>query len=300
MLFISAGAFSQTEVKATLDTNSIIIGDQIAWRLQVDVEPGTDVLFPVYVDSVVNNVEMLEAYLPDTLSDEAGKLTIEKKYLITCFDSGAYFMPSAPVVLNMKDTVFSEALFLGVNTVAIDTAQAIKDIVMPYDVPFALSPLLKKIIYISMSALLLAVILFFGIRYYRKNKPEEEEPEVYIIPHEHALKRLAELQQKALWKENKHKENQSELTDIIREYIEYAYKVPALEMISDDIIEAMRQKGLANEQQAQLRQMFSLADLTKFAKHIPLDAEHEHAVESAFAFVKATSAVVSEPEETNN
>lgn len=297
--FVAYSVSAQTAVEASLDTNALVIGDQTFWRLLLEVDDGTDVLFPVYTDTLVDKVEMLEAHAPDTLSDDDGKLKIEKRYLITSFDSGAYFLPPAPVIVNMKDTLFADRLFLGVNTVSVDTAQAIKDIRMPYDVPFALSPMAKKILLISAVVLLLAVAGYFLYRYYKRVKTgDAEEPESLVDPREFALGKLYDLQHQQLWKQQKHKEHQSLLTDTVREYIEYVYDVPALEMISDEIIEAMRQRNLNIKQLTVLRELLSLADFTKFAKYVPLDAEHEKAIESAIAFVEETSVSVnSESEE---
>ena len=93
--------------------------------------------------------------------------------------------------------------------------------------------------------------------------------------------KLNELDEKLLWQNNKVKQYYSELTEIIRNYIERELKVPALEKTSDEVIEMLRDFNDAEsiettkENIEKLKDLLREADLVKFAKSKPLAPEIE-------------------------
>jgi hypothetical protein len=140
--------------------------------------------------------------------------------------------------------------------------------------------------------LIIAGVISFAVYYYKKKKKKEpifrlpQKPK--LPPHEIALKELEELRDKKLWQNNKIKEFHSELTEIIRKYIEGRFGIPALEMISDDIIESINRLDIDNRKKEELTEMLRLADLVKFAKESPLPSEHDLSFNNALDFVKGT------------
>lgn len=96
-----------------------------------------------------------------------------------------------------------------------------------------------------------------------------------------------ELDEKLLWQNNKVKEYYSELTEIIRGYIERELKVPALEKTTDEIVEALKDFNDAEtiitseETIKKLKELLQEADLVKFAKSKPLAIEIERDREDA-------------------
>ena len=129
----------------------------------------------------------------------------------------------------------------------------------------------------------LAIIAFWIYWFViRKRKIEEEEPTYRLLePYEEAMFKLNELDEKLLWQNNKVKQYYSELTEIIRNYIERELKVPALEKTSDEVIEMLRDFNDAEsiettkENIEKLKDLLREADLVKFAKSKPLAPEIE-------------------------
>ncbi|PIE99005.1 MAG: hypothetical protein CR961_01375, partial [Polaribacter sp.] len=107
----------------------------------------------------------------------------------------------------------------------------------------------------------------------------EEKPK--IPPYELAIQELKALDEKLLWQNNKIKEYYSELTDILRTYIEDEFGVPALESTSDEIVKKLsrlhRKKQIIapNETLNRLSKLLQTSDLVKFAKMKPLSDEIE-------------------------
>ncbi|MBO5332461.1 MAG: hypothetical protein J6A72_08765, partial [Alistipes sp.] len=83
----------------------------------------------------------------------------------------------------------------------------------------------------------------------------------------------------------------STLTDILRTYIDGHFAVGAMEMTSDEIIEAMRTVELPQKSAMDLTQILREADLVKFAKAMPEAEENEAAFAAAWDFVEQTRPV---------
>jgi hypothetical protein len=83
------------------------------------------------------------------------------------------------------------------------------------------------------------------------------------------------------------KEYYTKLTDTLRRYIEERYGFSAMEMTSAEIIERLTASG---DQQGldELRQLFTTADLVKFAKYSTMINENDANLVSAIDFINHT------------
>ena len=112
-----------------------------------------------------------------------------------------------------------------------------------------------------------------------RTKKKAVAPKVYIAPIKEALQRLLELDEKELIKQNKVKAYYTELTDILRTYIEKDIKIPALESTTNELIETITdfndssKLGISNDTIKHLKKVLQNADLVKFAKSKPLIEE---------------------------
>ena len=104
----------------------------------------------------------------------------------------------------------------------------------------------------------------------RKKKTEAYQ----IPPKEKALMRLKALLKNELWKKHQFKLHYSEATDILRHYLEDAWKIEAMEQTTDEIL-YQTHKIFESEINDELRNILQEADLTKFAKFTPSE---EHAI----------------------
>ena len=133
-------------------------------------------------------------------------------------------------------------------------------------------------------------------RWYEKNRnPEEEpiDPELLRPADEVALEKLDAIKAQKIWKDGKVKEYQTELTDVVREYIGRRFDVQSTEKTSDETLRAMKpliEKDLFGK----LSKMLQLADLVKFAKWHTTPDENESALTTAYEFVQETKEVQSD------
>ncbi|MCZ2102263.1 MAG: hypothetical protein LC107_12090 [Chitinophagales bacterium] len=141
---------------------------------------------------------------------------------------------------------------------------------------------------------ILGVLLIIYLLKNRKHKPREVEIQIEpsIPAHEKALTALQVLKGKRLWQDGHIKAYQSELTNIIRQYLEDRYQVKALEMTTDEISSALERTDFEAKYKAALREILQVADLVKFAKAIPSDDIHESFMYKAIDFVEHTKEVM--------
>ena len=82
------------------------------------------------------------------------------------------------------------------------------------------------------------------------------------------------------------KEFYSEVTGIIRRFLEDQYDLLALESTSDEILVQLKQVPEAQSSLGEFRSFLTTADLVKFAKYLPGPEENEHELKRAFHFVR--------------
>ncbi|MBI3500602.1 MAG: hypothetical protein HY063_02320 [Bacteroidetes bacterium] len=316
-LLIATFSFSQNiTVTASLDTNAILIGKQAKLKLRIDYQTDkgdVKIDFPKIGDTIIKQIEVvrqskIEKFIPD--SNDLGRFAQQQTFIISSFDSGYYAIPPFKFFLNGDSSkpIVTEALLLTVNTVPVDTTKNIKDIKPPIEVPFSWKEYLPYVYWgIGALAVLAGIILL--IRYYLKKRKKKPLPEIIvpkIPPHITALERLEKLREEKLWQQGKLKEYHSELSDILRQYIEHRFYIHAMEQVTDEIMYSFRTADVSEELKMKLRQILFLSDLVKFAKEQPLPNENEQSIINAFEFVNATKTEVaaavnsSQQPETNN
>ncbi len=289
---------SSVEVHAVIDSSTIRIGAQtkldIYLKYNSAEHKNLDVFWPIIEDTLKKGLEVVSVSPIDTTIPDKTKPHIIQQHqqlVVTSFDSGAYYIPPFKFIIN-KDTanpLLTEPLHLIVNTVVTDTSLAkVKDIKAPFDEPFDWKWYLSYAYY-GIAILVGLCLLIWLIRKLMKKKPVEVIIEQPKIPaHVTALASLEKIKTDAIWKENKIKEYYSEITDAVRLYIEERFNINALELTSDEIIRIFKTQVVDNDSKAKLTQILSLSDFVKFAKQIPIEAEHTLTLNNAFDFVKGT------------
>ena len=307
LLLLSLGSVAQ-EIKATatLDSNSILIGQQR--KLQLSVEYRADkgqhiaVHFPEVCDTLRKEVEVVSQSKIDTVvsKNDPFLFRLTKTLYITSFDSGYWAVPPFRFTVNSDtNAVLTDALLLQVSTVAVDTTQAIKDIKGIYAQSYTFMDWLKDhmyAVYITLAAILVILLsIYFIRRYMKRPAPVVVVEAPKVAAHIVALGKLEQLRSEKLWQEGKIKLYYSSLTDILREYIENRFKIQALEQTTEEILYGFRNVAIDEESKMKLKQVLVLADLVKFAKEQPVAAENEQSISNVYDFVNGTK---KEEEET--
>ena len=298
-------------VSARFDRDSVFIGDQFHIEVTVEKDMMQMVDFPTLTgDESAGNVEFLGEFPVDTLSGDGRRQTIAKRYLLTVWDGGVYNLGRMPVLYldkNVVDTLYTaDSLLVKVGTYDID---------LKIHQPFDIKPLRRiRLLFgeiggwftLALGVVALLVIGAWFVTKYRHRIPLLGGERPRVPPHVEAIRRLEALRNQKLPQNGKHKLYWSGLTDILREYLDGRFGVGAMEMTTDETLAALdfpRREGLVDDKRYKdLGALLRTADLVKFAKLTPDDAESEAAYYDAYYFIEETKPVVAEkrPEDIEN
>lgn len=299
-VFASLGGLSaqSVTVDATIDSLQILIGEQAKVKLQVSLDADKRAYFPVYKDTLVRGVEILDVAKMDTQLLNGGKRALlTQEYTITSFDSALYYLPPMEVMVDSM-RYRSKALALKVFTVPVpldeenpDDFFGPKTIMNP---PFAWEDW-----YLIIACIVLFVpfvlLLVYLVKRIRDNKPiiRKVKVEPKLPPHQLAMQEMERIRGEKIWQKGESKAYYTELTDAIRTYIKERFGFNALEMTSTEIIEKLLEFK-DKEAISDLRSLFQTADLVKFAKHNPLMNENDANLINAIDFINETKEVEDE------
>ncbi|MDR2126071.1 MAG: hypothetical protein LBP63_04510 [Prevotellaceae bacterium] len=287
----------------SINKDTILIGDHITLSVKYKFNPYLIASFPQLKDTVVPGVELVRELPVDTLRNQNIISEYVKKYIITSFDSGHYYI-MFPIIVEKPDdtgnadTIASNMVHFHVNTIPVDTlTYKMYDIKAPISYPLTL----KEILFWIFAAIIIISLVIAAIILYKrwKNKqPLFGKAKPKIPPHIVAFKELSVLRTEKLWQQGKIKLYYTRLTDIIRKYTEGRFSIPAMEKTSDEILADIK-KNKIDEMYSfdRLREMFYTSDLAKFAKYQPDASENEESFKTAFEFVTNTQP---KEEETEN
>ncbi|MBK8502026.1 MAG: hypothetical protein IPL46_07360 [Saprospiraceae bacterium] len=275
-------SLGQVTFTCSVDSNQMLIGDQRLLHLNVK---GKVDFVPDTISFIAWQKLGIETLSKQTWQNE-GSDGYHQMVKIAAFDTGYLRLP--PLILpfqsdQVTDTAYSNDLVLEVSGITIDSTglAPIKPILRE---PFTFRDAMPYVI-----ALLLGLFII-GLIFLHKKKatPAPVIVEVLIPPDEIALADLQKLRTKKLWQAGKIKDYQSELTHIVRAYIEARYHIPALESTTSEILEFTLLKELDKSLHQDLNQILNIADLIKFAKARPDIGIHEEFMQKAESFVHAT------------
>lgn len=270
IIFCLGSMVSIAQVTTSVDTTKIRIGEQITYQIQVDVDSTDLVVFPE--GQTFSPLEMIESYTVDTTKTDS-KFQLIKSYGLTQFDSGAYTIPKQKIVIG-DNTIFTDSLKVDVFTVAVDTTkQKLYDIKPMIEVEKASGDWWK---YLLIGLLVLALIAFVLYWLIWRKKPLTEEEEIALLPpYDRAKLALEKLDQTDYLQNEELKDYYSELTFIIRKYLDEKVYDRALESTTDELVDRLNllrdanQIELSNDDINNIKTILKRADLVKFAKSAP-------------------------------
>ncbi|MGL4853499.1 MAG: hypothetical protein ACRC3Z_12815 [Phocaeicola sp.] len=284
----------QVTVDASIDSLTLLIGEQAKVKLEISLDADKTLQLPLLKDTLVRGVEVLDVAKPDTqyLNDRK-RMLITQEYTITSFDSALYYLPPLEILVN-NESYRSQALALKVYSIPVDTLnpeaffgpKTIRKVSLTWgDVS-------------TMVWLLLLMIALGAFGYYLfmrwiDNKPiiRKIKVEPKIPPHQLALNEIERIKGDKSLRANDPKAYYTELTDVLRTYMEERFGFSALEMTSSEIIEHLK-KVNEKESVRELMSLFQTADLVKFAKHAPLMNENDMNLVNAVEFINETKVEV--------
>ncbi len=327
---LSQDAKLQSRIGATISADSVMIGDRFTLSIDVEQDVMQVVVFPTFdfastsVDSgsaegaaddkgaeasatPKPNIECLEEHPVDTIRRTGRLLHLRKRYTMAAFDEGIYSLGRPRVLCidkNRVDTLeAANNIKVVVSTFLIDsTAKGVLDFKPQKHLPFRFGEISGYLTAALIVAAIIALAIWILARHLAKRGKSLADlfrPEPPLPPHIVAISALEDLHNRKLWQNNMHKEYYSALSEILRTYLDGQFGVGAMEMTTDEIIEAIKSMALPQKSAMDLVSLLRDADLVKFAKALPEASENEEAYAKAYYFVEETKPVEESDDESD-
>ena len=256
-----------TRYKFQLDSTTIMLGDQTV----LAIEPSA--IYPSLEDLTNNDIVAVNQWIDSANGNFCTALT--------SFEEGEHWLHVGvdSVLITVKDVP------------NVDTTNTnIRDIANILRQPYTFGEIAKVVGIVLGILALVAAIIFIVIRI-KQHKPIITIPQAPPLPADvRALDALETLRQQQLWQQGRVKEYHTQLTDIVRNYLEETYSIPSTEMTSDQTLDAFHScSAYTEDASSQLQQMLQTADMVKFAKSQPQPYQHDLSMTQAVNFVKLTA-----------
>ena len=257
-------------VKATIDKDSILIGQPIQLMLEATVPdnipfawPGTDTL---------PHFEWLEKGKVDT-TVRPGQRYYRQYFTITSFDSGSWAIPRLTFLAGTK-RVMTDSIRVFVGYTKLDPSKDFHDIKDIIDVP---NPWARWIPWIVAGVTVLSLALVVWLIQKRKVIRQLIIRQVpRLSPLEEAMKQLDELAKQQLPVNGAIKTYYTRLNEIFRVYLFRRLGIHSLAETSEELITQLRGSFTAAQQFDSVAETLRMSDFVKFAKYQPGIADTEH------------------------
>ena len=268
LLFGTVNCQNLPKINSGVISSTISIGEQINYFLNVEVDSVQIIEFPEKLK--IAPMELLEIFPTDTQKVK-NRYLLTKKYSLIQFDSGYYSIPPQRVLINGFSKL-SDSVKIEIKDIIVDTLKQNLFQIKPLNiVKKNYNSLIKRIIYSVLFTTFLIISIYFILVYQIKISGRKK----IIPPFERAIKALKELEKRDPKIQEDYKRYYSELTDVVRRYIEEEVNIDALESTSDQLLlklELQKKHGKLNLEETtikNLKTVLKTADLVKFARAIP-------------------------------
>lgn len=253
---------AKNEVSTKLDRDLIKIGEEVKLGISVEAELGDLIIFPE--QPTMGALEVLQSYPVDSLRI-ADKIRLFKQYGVTQFDSGDYWVPRLQILKNAR-RLQSDSVLISVREVVVDTIKQgmfpIKDSV---DIEDRSTSSQGWMLWLLLIIPVVVVVVLLS------RKREQKAYEETLQPYEWTKYRLKLLDESGRLENRQWKEYYTDLTYIIRRYIDSKVYGQTLESTTGQLIKelkiAMSEKDMhiTDKTQVRLEEILQKADLVKFA-----------------------------------
>jgi len=302
LLLCAAAIRSQTfPMSTTVDRDTIRIGEQINYTIDIQVDSTDFVFFPK--GQTFLPLEVIDTPAVDTTFSDR-RIRLRKIYGLSAYDSGNYIVPVQQVSVN-RVPYYTDSFRLRVQAVVVDTTQQglydIKDVqrVNPAGGGFwDFLPYLLFIILIVFASLWYYLVRSgAGLKRFRRGWEQ-------LSPVERAEQLLGQLRESRLLLENKYKEYYTRTTDVLRNYLEERLGISAPELTTAQLLNLLevytrefkddRVFSFGGERLGELKAVLDRADLVKFAKSSPGSGVAEQDLESVWGLIQSVESEVRE------
>lgn len=275
------------ETSAGVDKTSSQIGDKITYAITVKAKKNIEVEFPQILPENLSGFAIKDFGLSQ--KGLFGKKTFKQWYLLDTYVSGEHIIPAATVKYRAKGQADWQEL--SVNEVKLEVKSILDNAPNRTDIRDIRGPknFANKIwlYFLIVLATFLIIGGVFGFVLLKRKKEEAKSPPVpaHIIAYE----ALAALEKKDYIRKGLPKAYYTELSDIVRHYLENRFNIRAPEMTTEEfLLKVKEDSSLSFEHKGLLRDFLTNCDLVKFAKYQPAETEANLSMASAKKLIDQT------------
>jgi len=303
IVFLQSITINSQSVNAYVESDSILIGKELNYTIDVNAEKVENIIFPDSTSFVP--FELISETKVDTIKQDDG-FRFSKKYGITSFDEGDFIIPK--IKIQIGDKLFStDSKKITVNLVEVDTTkQGLYDIKPAFD-KFSSIEILKLSLKNNYPVILFMIFLVLTLFYFRSKIIEFFNPLLNIKPTlrpiELIKKRLSDLEKIKIDSGAEIKFFYSELTFALRSFFEKEVYDKALESTTIELIlklnnlSEIKSFAITKDSLNKIEDIFKRADLVKFAKYLPEKSVIKNDLKIINEEVKLFSVLLPEPSE---
>lgn len=287
-------------ITVSFPQDSLMIGDQPVVKVTVDKDVTQIVGFPEFRNEPGSEFEILSQSEIDTVRLDNRRETLTREYRFAVFAPGEYNLGKINLLYidkNITDTIQSaDSVYFRVKPILINPEEdKIFTVKPPVKMPVTFAEILPYLLWTLLGLVIIAAAIYVIIRWKKNKSLLPQKPK--LPPHVVAINELERIREKNLWQSGKVKQYYTEITDVVRQYLNERYNVNAMEMTTDEILDVMQylinRKSKGYEM---LGEILKLSDLVKFAKWNPTTGENQITYDNAYYFVESTKQI---PEQEN-
>ena len=282
-----------TFLRGRTDVDTIVVGQPFDYQLSLTIPKDYFVEWKQFGDTLSKSIDVINIEDVKTTSiNNSDNVIMTQNLTLTSFDTGYVYVPEIAITYSkslqdsIRYTLRTDEKELYVTTVAVDTTEAFRPIkgVMRQG-------LTAKEVFPWIAIVIIIAGVVYLIIYLKKHKKtkdvvveEKKKPTIPAIITARA--KLAEMKDNEVWNTPQTKDYYTDLTDIAREYLEGQFEIDAIEMTTDEIMEAINRLDLNNLTKSKLQDTLTTADLVKFAKANPSAEQNKQSFSDINNFVE--------------
>ena len=276
LLLLSTVTAAQVNVRTTVNSDSILIGEPITVTVEAYMPTGARIEWFV-ADSFPHFLITSRSPIDTVQNIDAKK--VSQEFSVTSFDSGYWQLPPFEIVIDQQ-AFYTDSVGINVGYTPFDPSEDYRDIKTIIEVS---NPAVNKIpLYLTLAVLASLGVLMSYLRKRRKPEAVVAQPVIpELSPYEEAVRALKALARKG---SSDVKFYYSELNDILRNYVWRRHNISSFERTNEELILQLSKLDMPKDSFIALAQALRMADFVKFAKYRPSSEENE----SNFGVIRAS------------
>lgn len=282
-----------TFLRGRTDVDTIVVGQPFDYQLSLTIPKDYFVEWKQFGDTLSKSIDVINIEdVKTTAINNSDNVIMTQNLTLTSFDTGYVYVPEIAITYSkslqdsIRYTLRTDEKELYVTTVAVDTTEAFRPIKGVMRQGLTAKELFPWIAIVIIIAGIVYLIIYLKKHKKTKDVVVEEKKKPTIPAIITARAKLAEMKDNEVWNTPQTKDYYTDLTDIAREYLEGQFEIDAIEMTTDEIMEAVNKLDLNNLTKSKLQDTLTTADLVKFAKANPSAEQNKQSFSDINNFVE--------------